>query len=553
MPQMEEMNEMQQSMTLEEKPPIEPAIVALKAKSEELKVSWVIPPLIIDIEQKLSRLEPKNKSIDITEGIQARIKDPCWLLGRQWQMGEFQAQNGGNPVRTELSYTKTPMNHLIRGNLEMSDIDLEKPLEMLVEEEPSELSDLEEENPPVEGWSSERLEYSFNIKSKRGDIELIAKDYNGNQLDWYNLNILAQYPIPGGIRESDIDVTDIAIPPKMLSYRGMPNKRWWAFEDQRIDLGDIKRPTLNYLTMILQEFGLKYSNDWFVIPIKHDVGHIRKIKRFKVMDSFGVVSDVKPVVDPTEERKEWEVFTLSNLQDSLSDGSLFYMPNNLYYGGLESEPFEEVSFLRDELANLVWAIEHKYQDYGKVISRHDEEVEDIQAKIKSGEYDAEEPALHYFDTNPSIIDLEEKLITAEEMITKIEAPDSGLRMQDEPGNRFMGPLARYKLKSYVPPYWIPYVARKLTGSGGPLDGQIILRRGRTKEESPEIPQYKGVLLSESRYIYEEEVPRTGVFVKRTWQVARDINGKIYSWHGRKKSLDMRRRSSGLRFDYLIEK
>lgn len=506
------------------------------------------------LEQKLSRLEPKNKSTDLTEGIQARIKDPCWLLGRQWQMGEFRAQNGGTPVRTEISFLKRPMNRMIRGNFETPNFDLEKPLEMLAEEEPLEIPAGQEEiRPPLIGWNTKRLEYCFNIKSNRGDVELIAKDYNGNRLDWYNFNILEQNFGPGGIREPEGAITDITIPPSMLSYRGMPNKRWWSFEDRRIDLGNIKRPTLNYLTMILMEFGLMYSNDWFLIPIKHDVGYIRRIRRFKVMDSFGVVSDVNPVVDPTVARKDWEVFTLSNHQGSQSDGSLFYMPNNLYDGGLESEPIEEVSFLRDELANLVWAIEHKYQDNGNVISRHDEEVEEIQAKIKSGESDLEEPTIHYFDTESSITNLEEKLVTTEEMTEIIEDPESGLRIQDEPGNRFMGPLARYKLKSYVPPYWIPYVARKVISSSGPLDGQIILRRGRTKEESPEIKQYKGVLLDESTYVYEEEVPRTGIFLKRTWQLARDINGNIYSWLGRKKSLDMRRRSSGLRFDYLTEK
>lgn len=520
------------------------------------------------LEQKLSRLEPKNKSTDLTEGIQARIKDPCWLLGRQWQMGEFRAQNGGTPVRTEISFLKRPMNRMIRGNLETPNFDLEKPLEMLAEEEPLEIPAGQEEiRHPLKGWNTERLEYCFNIKSNRGDVELIAKDYNGNLLDWYNFNILAQFVTPKKIRGTEEDViTDISIPPSMLSYRGMPNKRWWAFEDRRIDLGNIKRPTLNYLTMILIEFGLMYSNDWFLIPIKHDVGYIRRIRRFKVMDSFGVVSDVNPVVDPTVARKDWEVFTLSNHQGSQSDGSLFYMPNNLYDGGLESEPIEEVSFLRDELANLVWAIEHKYQDNGKVISRHDEEVEEIQAKIKSGELDAEEPTLHYLDTvkeaqikseesDSENITIDDMLLTAEEMNDIIEA-ESELQLQDEPGNRFMGPLARYKLKSYVPPYWIPYVARKLTGSNedNPLDGQIILRRGRTKTklESPE-NQYKGVMLDESTYVYEEEVPRTGIFLKRTWQLARDINGEIYSWLGRKKSLDMRRRSSGLRFDYLIEK
>jgi hypothetical protein len=66
-------------------------------------------------------------------------------------------------------------------------------------------------------------------------------------------------------------------------------------------------------------------------------------------------------------------------------------------------------------------------------------------------------------------------------------------------------------------------------------------------------QYLSAPLSESKYVFEEEVPRTGIMVCRVFQMARDSDGKRYCWQSRKKRPDASQKSSGLRFDYLIEK
>ena len=44
------------------------------------------------------RLEPDPLRPDVTVGATAPVHDPLWLLGRQWQLGEFAAQDGGSPV-----------------------------------------------------------------------------------------------------------------------------------------------------------------------------------------------------------------------------------------------------------------------------------------------------------------------------------------------------------------------------------------------------------------------------------------------------------------------
>lgn len=465
--------------------------------------------------KQFTRLEPKNKTHSIEEGIQARLKDPLSMLGMQWQMREYRAQNGGNPVRVEIDIKNRALNNIVRTKKDSANskenFDLKIPLEMKVEEEHT--------NPvhrfSANGWDSKRLEYSFRI-TKDG-TELIADEYHGDDLDWYYFDLSST----GVINDSTESIT---VKPVPASFSGMPLARFWSIEDRRVDLGQINRPQLNFLTMMLVEFSLIYSNDWFVIPVEHKVGNIRQIETFVVMDSFGVTSKVKPVIDSSPDKSGWEVFTLSPISDNgKTDGRIFYMPNNLYHA-LESEPIEKVNFFRDELANLVWAIEQRYENQDRiVVNRNDEEAEqtlDQQPK----------PSL-YWDTQSG------KLIDWSEIVDK-----------EELGRRFVGPVALYDPMTKLPAHWIPYRPRQLNTEGG-----FILRRARTIEDLSGDSQYKGIILGESKYIYEDEIPRTGIMVSRVFQLARGCDGERYCWRSRKKKPDELRNSSGLRFDSVIEK
>ncbi len=45
-----------------------------------------------------NRLEPLARHKALRDGLEARLADPLWMLGRQWQFGEFQGSDGGAPV-----------------------------------------------------------------------------------------------------------------------------------------------------------------------------------------------------------------------------------------------------------------------------------------------------------------------------------------------------------------------------------------------------------------------------------------------------------------------
>jgi len=45
-----------------------------------------------------TRLEPQSATGDPRPGIEARVHDPLWLIGRQWQLGEFAGEDAGTPL-----------------------------------------------------------------------------------------------------------------------------------------------------------------------------------------------------------------------------------------------------------------------------------------------------------------------------------------------------------------------------------------------------------------------------------------------------------------------
>ena len=54
----------------------------------------------------LTRLEPQGTLGDPRPGVEARVHDPLWLLGRQWQLGEFVGEDAGTPL-TVRAVTRT--------------------------------------------------------------------------------------------------------------------------------------------------------------------------------------------------------------------------------------------------------------------------------------------------------------------------------------------------------------------------------------------------------------------------------------------------------------
>src|SRR5215471_14838634 len=61
------------------------------------------------------RLESATVSGDLQEGQVARVADPLWLIGRQWQPGELSGDDAASPLLVEASIASTPVTRFQAG------------------------------------------------------------------------------------------------------------------------------------------------------------------------------------------------------------------------------------------------------------------------------------------------------------------------------------------------------------------------------------------------------------------------------------------------------
>ncbi len=374
-------------------------------------------------------------------------------------------------------------------------------------------------------WADSYLEYQFACATPgEGDDQqqtvLFAEQYHQGHLDWYSFDLASasQLQDKGGANVVESAFTDeapLAFIPSPVDFPGMPNVRWWEFEDRRVDFGSIQPSTTDLATLILVEFGLIYGNDWSVIPYRLPVGVLSDIVGVVVTDVFGVRTFVGAAADTLEDtQNQWGLFYLKDRDAERIDSHLFLPP--VLGKSQESAPLEKVILARDEMFNMVWGIE-------QVI-----------------------PGL-----NGSGIDGYEAATALTRLLDE-RHPTSDVPRIDT------GAAIQYRLGTQVSENWIPFIPVHIPGS----NREIRLQRAAMPRHFPDLPipiEPRGAVLRhgldesprQPYFIHEEEVPRAGVIVTRAYQRARWANGKIYTWLGRRKQTGRGQGSSGLAFDQIV--
>ncbi len=376
-----------------------------------------------------------------------------------------------------------------------------------------------------DGWLPERMEYQFKVAAPSplgGHDVFAAKEYYNGRLDWYALERTQRESTDDGSAfwgESPIQTSPTKkrrhLIPSELEFPGMPGARWWEFEDRRINFSAIDSKINELASMTMVEFGLLYSNDWFMVPLRVPVGSFIDIDQMIVTDVFGQ----KIKINHHQEALPTPYWSFFN--------DLLVPP--VVMDLMESKAIEEVCFGRDEMANMVWGIEQR--------------VADGLGGSKNGQENAHE-LTNYLKL------LEEKY-------------------DGEKGKELLPNEAkiRYQIATAVPENWIPFipVREKKDGIDDPAFRQITLRRAAmprflrsfpTRRVRPltQLLQYNSGDPDHPFYdLREEEIPRSGITVRKTWQRTRWYNGKTALWLGYRKLNGFGERNSGLQFDQAIPK
>ena len=532
-----------------------------------------------------NRLEGRPRSADFARSLRAEVRDPLWFLTRQWQYGEFEGDDAGSPIDARLAYGSIAIDGYATGDV-ASPYDVRTPLEPVVEREPvpfdlvlhmqasrilermlrergreARLSDYAglfpldyasgvagDDTPdaralfesgagflfdtaqfvatvrdgshasriagfpglgtseaqqlvevavalvawfdatyaqPMPGWSAwrpEKLDYAFACTADGGSAKFSASDYRGGDLDWHAFDFsttATAAPQPD---------TVLSFLPSAIRFAGMPSPRYWEMENSKTDFGALDVAPNDVARLLLSEFTLLFSNDWCLVPLELRVGTYTRIAGLLVTDVFGDTTLVRAAdLGAQSDWQRWSMFRQDG--DAASDMGLLLAP--ALTASLSSAAFEEVHFLRDEMANMVWAVEHR------LASKTSEPLD---------------PELG------------------------VEALQSATPA-----------IATYRLGHYVPANWRPFVPAHVPGSSRSIRLQRARMPGQTHPS-------RGAILDVPApyFIAEEEIPRAGRKVTRSFQRARWVDGTTWLWIGRAAPLGRGEGSSGLAFDTIEE-
>lgn len=346
-------------------------------------------------------------------------------------------------------------------------------------------------------WQAERMEYSFAVTA--GDALLEAPEFDGGHLDWYSFNRL-----PAQVDDGQPLPFTRTVLPNLVTYPGMPAARWWEMELAAVDFGALAVGASELLTLLFVEFGLAYGNDWFAVPVEGlSAGSLCRIARVTVTDSFGRDLDLAPFGDGAG--SDWRMFELSS-PATTDTGDVLLIPDTLPTT-LSSRPSEEILLVRDELANLAWAVERVVESAtGRPLDRQlDEQDRRRRAELADG--------------------------------------------NEATGDAAVTPLP-YSLQTLPPSNWYPLIPHDELDDAGELASRRLARGALVSEENDLPISPAGQLLEPGRPLdlYDEEVPRSGARVVREWRLARAPDGTMHLWRTRRKGVGRGEGSSGLRFD-----
>ncbi len=346
-------------------------------------------------------------------------------------------------------------------------------------------------------WMPERMEYAFAVSGKTtaGEIVLAAPEYLEGRLDWFSFVASPEQTLGATEHTSSISTAFLPTP---VTFRGMPSARFWEFEDGAVNFAKVEAAPQDLARLLLVKFALEYSNDWFVLPLELDVGTLCRIRALVVTNTFGERLVIPHTTQVDGADTAWRMFALSG-----DTQQIYFLPPVLG-PSLESTPVEEVLFLRDEMANVGWGVEKIVESAaGRPLDRY----EAYQESRRKQEEATPPPNAEGDQTAPLL----------------------------------------YQLGTTVPDYWIPL----LPVADGPT---LKLKRGAipdfTAGEAHRLIEPLGRVLEPGRklLIHDEEVPREGARVTRTYQYARWIDGSTHLWIGRRKEPGRGEGSSGLQFD-----
>ncbi len=369
-----------------------------------------------------------------------------------------------------------------------------------------------------DAWDPARLEYGLSVSARLSatpsdEFSFTAGEYDEGHLDWSAFDFDGEVNLGTHGDQAFTTLVETTVP-SPVTFRGGPAPRFWEMEDAQLAYGLVAVGPADLAQMMMIEYASGYGNDWFVVPLTLPVGSVTRVDSLVVTDSFGVKLLLRPMGDPALPAPNWSMWQHAFIRRPGADliarpaTNLFFLPPAAGRV-LDGPALEDVLFMRDEMANLAWAIERR-----------------IESPI---EQSTRREALLAAAANPPPND-----------IASGEPSSTGTGTND--------PL-RYRLASEVPAHWVPLLPVQTH-----VDGKLVsrLRRGAVLQPdgSAVLHPALGHILNASNpfEVYDEEIPREGLRLTLARRLVRWTDGSTCVWTAYRRQVGRGEGSSGLRFD-----
>lgn len=158
---------------------------------------YVVPDLSSALAQRLyptvtvwNRLEGRPRAADFDRALKAEVRDALWMLTKQWQIGEFFADDAGSPIFAKVRMRSSDVTKYQAAGGATEDIQTNLPLETKVEQRVVEWT-----------WNGQKMRFDLRVQLGRQWSKLLT----AVGLNAYQAKYLAQYPIQLPARDAKGD------------------------------------------------------------------------------------------------------------------------------------------------------------------------------------------------------------------------------------------------------------------------------------------------------------------------------------------------------------
>jgi hypothetical protein len=127
------------------------------------------------------RLEGRPRTTELTRALRAEVRDPLWMLARQWQLGKLRGTDDGSPATATYSVVASPLSRFSTGA--PGPLPTDRPLETVVEHRPLPFA-----------FGDEPIAFDLRLTLGRRWLRLVAHSSVRHQRD-VSAQYVSRYPI----------------------------------------------------------------------------------------------------------------------------------------------------------------------------------------------------------------------------------------------------------------------------------------------------------------------------------------------------------------------